>query len=218
MQATVESLTPEQTKAMILYIGEKVIEAKPTLTEIDSAIGDGDHGIGMETGFNKATENLLKLDPLTIQEVFKTTGMSMISSMGGASGVIFGTLFTGGLKTMADTNELNTATLSDFFQQSLLAIQTRGKASVGDKTMIDALAPAVEAFKQGAAEGLPLYEVLQRVEAASLQGVEDTKELTANFGRAKSLGKRAIGHQDAGATTVWIIFRSMKEWIELVST
>lgn len=216
MQTMIEVLTPEQTKEMMLYVGKKVIEAKPTLTEIDSAIGDGDHGIGMEVGFKKAAENLSKLNPTTIQDVFKTTGLSMISSMGGASGVIFGTLFTGGLKVIGDTKELDASVFHDFFEQSLTAIQTRGKASIGDKTMLDALAPAVDAFKKGKEENLPLYTILEQVEVASLHGVEQTKDMIANFGRAKSLGERALGHQDAGATTVWIIFRSMKEWLKKV--
>ncbi|MFK4997119.1 dihydroxyacetone kinase subunit DhaL [Bacillus sp. N9] len=209
---TINSLTASQVKDMFLYVGEKVVDSKPLLTKIDSAIGDGDHGIGMSVGFTKAEENLKANEFTTVNEVFKTIGMSMISSMGGASGVIFGTMFVGGIKGLEAKETLDLPLLAEILEKALDAIKARGKAELGDKTMIDALQPAVEALK--AATNDNLVEGLRKAESAALEGVEATKDYVAKFGRAKSLGERAVGHQDAGATTVSIIFRSMKEWVE----
>jgi dihydroxyacetone kinase phosphoprotein-dependent L subunit len=205
-------LTVEQTKEMFQFVGEKVIANKPRLTEIDSAIGDGDHGIGMSVGFKKAIENLNQKELSTINEVFKTIGMSMISSMGGASGIIFGTMFVGGVKGLEEHKTLNLQTLATIFEKSLEAIKTRGKADLGDKTMIDAFQPAVLSLNNS--NYSDLLEALQEAAAQANAGVERTKEFIAKFGRAKTLGERAIGHQDAGATTVAIIFEAMAEWVE----
>ncbi len=211
---TLNALNPNQVKDMFLYVGEKVIESKPLLTKIDSAIGDGDHGIGMSVGFTKADENLKANEMTTVNDVFKTIGMSMISSMGGASGVIFGTMFVGGIKGLEPKESLNLKLLAEIFEKALVAIKTRGKAEIGDKTMIDAFQPAVEALKASSVTEDSLLDGLRKAENAALEGVEATKDYIAKFGRAKSLGERAVGHQDAGATTVSIIFKSMKEWVE----
>ncbi|MEH7222802.1 dihydroxyacetone kinase subunit DhaL [Bacillus sp. JJ1566] len=211
---TLNALNPNQVKEMFLYVGEKVVESKPLLTKIDSAIGDGDHGIGMSVGFTKADENLKANEFTTVNDVFKTIGMSMISSMGGASGVIFGTMFVGGIKGLERKETLELASLTEIFEKALDAIKQRGKAELGDKTMIDAFQPAVEALKASAAANDSFIDGLRKAESAALEGVEASKDYIAKFGRAKSLGDRAIGHQDAGATTVSIIFKSMKEWVE----
>ncbi|MEK4803138.1 MULTISPECIES: dihydroxyacetone kinase subunit DhaL [Oceanobacillus] len=211
---TINTLNAAQVKDMLLYVGEKVRENKPFLTKVDSAIGDGDHGIGMAVGFTKAEENLKDKDFATINDVFKAQGMSMVQSMGGASGVIFGTMFLGGVKQLDKKEELDVPTLAEIFEKSLEAIKERGKANVGDKTMIDALDPAARALRESAESSASLLEALKNAEAGAEIGVEDTKEYVAKFGRAKSLGERAIGHQDAGATSVWIIFKSMREWVE----
>lgn len=211
---TLNTLNPTQVKEMFLYVGEKVVESKPFLTKIDSAIGDGDHGIGMSVGFTKADENLKANEFTTVNDVFKTIGMSMISSMGGASGVIFGTMFVGGIKGLDPKEVLDLASLAEIYEKALNAIKQRGKAELGDKTMIDAFQPAVEALKASAAVNDSFVEGLRKAENAAAEGVEASKDYIAKFGRAKSLGERAIGHQDAGATTVSIIFKSMKEWVE----
>jgi dihydroxyacetone kinase phosphoprotein-dependent L subunit len=211
---TLNSLSANQVKKMFLYVGEKVVESKPFLTKIDSAIGDGDHGIGMSVGFTKAEENLNANDFVNVNDVFKTIGMSMISSMGGASGIIFGTMFVGGIKGLDPKENLDLPLLAEIFEKALEAIKTRGKAELGDKTMIDAFQPAVEALKSSVIANESFLEGLQKAESAALDGVEASKGYIAKFGRAKSLGERAIGHQDAGATTVSIIFKSMKEWAE----
>ncbi|WP_227995236.1 dihydroxyacetone kinase subunit DhaL [Oceanobacillus sp. CFH 90083] len=217
MEASVTALDAAQVREMILYAGEKIKENKPFLTKVDSAIGDGDHGIGMSVGFTKVEENLKDKEFTTINEVFKTTGMSMVQSMGGASGVIFGTMFLGGVKNLKQKTELDADVLAKIFEASLQAIKERGKASLGDKTMIDALEPAVNGLKESASNSAALLEALKKAEENAAEGVENSKEYIAKFGRAKSLGERAVGHQDAGATSVWIIFKSMREWLEQAS-
>lgn len=210
----IDSLNATQVKEMFLYAGNKVIESKPLLTRLDSAIGDGDHGIGMAVGFEKAKENLEAKEFTHINDVFKTIGMSMITSMGGASGVLFGTIFTGGVKDLGKREELDLPLLATILEKSLDAVKARGKASLGDKTMIDSLEPAVIALNESAQGSHSLIEGIKNAEVQALIGVENTKNFIAKFGRAKSLGERAIGHQDAGATTVSIIISSMREWIE----
>ena len=206
-------LNAADARNMLLYIADKIIAGKPYLTEIDSVIGDGDHGIGMAGGMQKAKKKLLRMeDETNAYAVFEAAGNAMLMSMGGASGVIFGSLFLAGAKGMKPKEVLTAADLAKMERMCLLAIQDRGKAEVGDKTMVDALAPAVEAMEKAASGSL--LDMLKAAEEAARQGMEDTKKYVARFGRAKSLMERAIGHQDAGATSVWLIIQGMREFVE----
>lgn len=205
-------LNAEDARNMLIYIADKIIANKPYLTEIDSAIGDGDHGIGMAGGMQKAKKKLLKMKgEENVYKIFETAGQAMLMSMGGASGVIFGSLYLAGAKDMEAKSALQAADLAEMEKKSLAAIQERGKAQVGDKTMVDALAPAVEAMEANKDKGLAA--MLAAAEEAARTGMEDTKNYIAKFGRAKSLLERAIGHQDAGATSVYLIFQGMKEFV-----
>lgn len=212
-EGVLEELNVADARNMLLYIADKIIANKPYLTEIDSAIGDGDHGIGMAGGMQKAKRKLLKLeDQENVYHIFEEAGQAMLMSMGGASGVIFGSLYLAGAKGMESKKVLTAFDLAEMEEKSLAAIQERGGAQVGDKTMVDALAPAVEALKKNA--DLGLLEMLKQAEEAARIGMEDTKKYVAKFGRAKSLLERAIGHQDAGATSVYLIFQGMREFVE----
>jgi len=200
-----KTMTVEQVTDMIIYACDAIIENKPYLTDIDSAIGDVDHGIGMAGGMAKAKEALLAERPFPdVNAVFKTTGMSMLNSIGGASGVIFGTMFLGGVKGMGALS------LAKLMRGSLEAVKERGKAQPGDKTMVDALELAVLAMENSTGDDLPA--ALAAAKDAAHKGVEDTKQYVAKYGRAKSLLERAIGHQDAGATSVAIIFEAMHSY------
>ncbi len=206
-------LTAEDARNMLIYIASKVIDKKGFLTDIDSAIGDGDHGIGMAGGMRKARRKLASMIGETdVYKLFETAGKEMLNSMGGASGVIFGSLYLEGAKGMSSTDAIKGDDLAVMEEKSLKAIQELGKAQVGDKTMVDALSPAVDALN--AAKGKSLLEMLQAAEDAAKKGVDNTKNYVAKFGRAKSLMERAIGHQDAGATSVWLIFQGMREYVE----
>ena len=212
-EGTLTELTAEDVREMLIYIADKVIAKKPYLTEIDSAIGDGDHGIGMAGGMRKAKEKLLKMEgEENAYAIFEAAGKAMLMSMGGASGVIFGSLYLAGAKGAEPKASITSEDLAVMERKSLAAIQERGKAEVGDKTMVDALSPAVDAMEANSEKGL--LEMLRAAEEAARQGVEDTKNYTAKFGRAKSLMERAIGYQDAGATSVWLIFQGMREFVE----
>ena len=212
-EGVLEELNVADARNMLLYIADKIIANKPYLTEIDSAIGDGDHGIGMAGGMQKAKRKLLKLEEQeNVYHIFEEAGQAMLMSMGGASGVIFGSLYLAGAKGMESKNVLTAFDLAEMEEKSLAAIQERGGAKVGDKTMVDALAPAVEALKKNV--DLGLLEMLKQAEEAARIGMEDTKKYVAKFGRAKSLLERAIGHQDAGATSVYLIFQGMREFVE----
>lgn len=208
-----QELDAEDVRAMLLYAADKIIEKKGYLTEIDSAIGDGDHGIGMAGGMEKVKEALkdAKLSG-NVYEVFEKAGNAMLMSMGGASGVIFGSLYLAGAEGMEPKAALTARDFAQMEKKSLDAIKERGKAQVGDKTMVDALEPAVEAME--ACQAGTLLEVMRAAEKAAAEGVENTKKYIAKFGRAKSLMERAIGHQDAGATSVSILFKSMREFVE----
>lgn len=206
-------LGAEDVRGMLLYVADKIRAKKPYLTEIDSAIGDGDHGIGMAGGMKKAKEKLQQMKgEQNAYVVFEAAGKAMLMSMGGASGVIFGSLYLAGAKEMEAKAALTAEDLAKMERKSLSAIKERGKAEVGDKTMVDALEPAVAAMEKNYRKGL--LEMLKAAEEAARQGVEETKKYTAKFGRAKSLMERAIGYQDAGATSVWLIFQGMREYIE----
>lgn len=212
-EGVLEELNAEDTRNMLLYVADKIIANKPYLTEVDSAIGDGDHGIGMAGGMQKAKKKLLKMQgEENAYHLFETAGEAMLMSMGGASGVIFGSLYLAGAKGMEPKGVITAEDLAAMERKSLAAIQERGGAQVGDKTMVDALAPAVEALEANSGKGL--LEMLKETEEAARCGMENTKKYVAKFGRAKSLLERAIGHQDAGATSVYLIFQGMREFVE----
>ncbi len=212
-EGVLTELNAADARNMLIYIADKIIAKKPYLTEIDSAIGDGDHGIGMAGGMQKARKKLLKMEEEeNVYAVFEAAGKAMLLSMGGASGVIFGSLYLAGAKGMEASGALTAKDLAEMERKSLAAIQERGKAEVGDKTMVDALVPAVAAMEENYGKGL--LAMLQAAEEAAAKGVEDTKKYQARFGRAKSLMERAIGYQDAGATSVWLILQGMREFVE----
>ena len=208
-----EKLNAEDCRQMLLYIADKILENEPYLTSVDSEIGDGDHGMGMATGMKNAKEALLDMEEVTnVFSVFEAAGKAMLLSMGGASGIIFGSLYLEGALGMGQKEYLTAEDLKLMEEKSLKAIQERGKASVGDKTMVDALSPAVDAMREHYTEGLE--NMLKVAEEGAAQGVENTKSYIAKFGRAKSLGERALGYQDAGATSTWLIFQGMREFLQ----
>lgn len=212
-EGELSELNAEDTRNMLIYIANKIIANKSFLTEVDSAIGDGDHGIGMAGGMQKVRAKMVKMKTEdNVYSLFEAAGKAMLMSMGGASGVIFGSLYLAGATGMEAKTELNSADLAQMEYKSLQAIRERGKAEVGDKTMVDALAPAVQALE--ANKNKSLLEMLKAAEEAAKQGVEDTKKYQAKFGRAKTLMERSIGFQDAGATSVWLIFQGMREFVE----
>jgi len=208
--------TTEDSKNMLIYVCDRIVENEPNLTEIDEKIGDGDHGIGMKRGFSHLKTELNERNTFTnINELMKFCGIELLKTMGGASGVLFCTFFIGGLKSVKETDEVTTKFLYDFFKGSLESIKKRGKAEYGDKTMVDPLEHVVESFKISADKNYDVFEALRKAKEAALVGVELTKHMIPKFGRARNYGNRAIGIQDAGATSVYLIFKSMSDWAEI---
>lgn len=205
------SLDAPQVKAMLLTVADAVIAAEPFLSQADRNLGDGDHGLGMARGFNAVKEKLGPLDPTEgIGKLFTTAGMAMISSMGGASGAIFGTLFRDGGKAIAQAETLDAAGLDLMLNAAVTAVMARGKAKPGDKTMVDALHPA--AVKATEVNTLPISEALAATAEAAEAGRDASKAMIATLGRAKTLGEASIGHPDAGACSIALILRTMSDY------
>lgn len=195
--------------ALMLKAAENVAAAKDLLTKADQAIGDGDHGIGMARGC-EAVHNKLKSTPLaTPGAVFVASGQAMMMSVGGSSGAIFGTLFTAGGKILGDSPKLDAAHFADMITEGLAAVQKRGNAKMGDKTLVDALAPAAAAAKAHAQS--PLQQCLDAAAKAAVAGAESTRNMVATLGRAKTLGERSVGHVDPGALSLSIWLTGMAE-------
>lgn len=206
-----KKMNSEQVRSMLLACADRIIRNEPYLTRIDSAIGDGDHGIGMRNGMNAAKAYLTEAGAEdNVYALYAGMAEAMQRAMGGASGMIFSTLFAGNAAQKAPTAEISPADLAGQMADGLKAIQDLGHAEVGDKTMVDALAPAVDAMLRHTDS---FAELFRAGEAAAREGMEKTKEYVARFGRAKSLGKRAIGHQDAGAASTWLIFVEMLDFV-----
>ncbi|MBC1188459.1 dihydroxyacetone kinase subunit DhaL [Kluyvera sichuanensis] len=198
--------------ACLRYISEGMIASEPRLTALDQVIGDGDHGIGIKRGFT-ALNALLSAPEFTatdIGDALLQSGTRLMTSMGGASGAIFGTLFRAGGKGLAGRTELDAATLAEWLAIGMQAIHQRGGAEPGDKTMVDALAAAAECAKANAALTLPA--ALAHCAQAAMAGAEGTSAMVARFGRAKNLGERAIGHCDPGAVSMALILQFMAEF------
>lgn len=203
-----------ETSRLIRFVAGKMAASEPELTRLDMAVGDGDHGVGMQRGFT-AVEKMLShpQDPRDdIGLLLTRVGTELMSSMGGASGAIFGTLFRAGGKGVAGETVLTTPVLARFLADGLDAVGKRGGAKPGDKTMVDALSAAVDAAQSLQSE--PLRDALPKIAEAAGAGAEDTKRMVAVFGRAKSLGARAIGHPDPGAVSMYLILSFMAEGVK----
>jgi dihydroxyacetone kinase-like protein len=181
------------------------------LSEADRNLGDGDHGLGMQRGMTAAKEKLESGDVESIEKAFASVGMAMMSSMGGASGAIFGTYFRNGGKALNGKDTLDSAGLAAFFRAGVDGVKQRGGAAVGDKTVVDAMEPAAE--KAAAVTDLPLPDAIAAIADAAEAGKEASKNLVAKFGRAKTLGEACIGFPDAGALSVTVIVGAMRDFI-----
>ena len=200
-----------QTKAMFVFVARGMVDHKDVLTQADKAIGDGDHGIGMARGFEAVETVLAKREFESIGELFNTIGLTLLANIGGAAGAVFGTLFRGGSKHLGEQQTLSTAVLATLLQDGLEAIEARGGAKPGDKTMIDALDPAVQRAKEMHDEVMD--RSLPEIVAAARLGMEKTKEMVAAHGKAKTLGTRSIGFSDPGAISVYQILNLMNEFL-----
>jgi len=205
------TLSKDEVKAMLLLVCDRIIEAEPQLSEADRNLGDGDHGLGMQRGMTAAKEKLNSGDAESVEKAFSSVGMAMMSSMGGASGAIFGTFFRNGGKALAGQEAFGPEGLAAFLRAGVDGVKQRGGAAVGDKTVVDAMEPAAVKAAEVAQQDLPA--AITAVAAAAEAGMEASKALVAKFGRAKTLGEACIGFPDAGAMSVTVIITAMRDFI-----
>lgn len=183
-------------------------ENRAYLTELDSAIGDADHGINMNRGFQKILEKLPELKEKSIGELLKGAGMVLVTTVGGASGPLYGTFYMRMGMTANEKDELSAKDLYEMFDAGLQGILQRGKAELGDKTMVDAMTPALAAMKAAVDAGESIPDCLKKAVDAAEKGMKETTPLQARKGRASYLGERSVGHQDPGATSTYMLFNT----------
>lgn len=193
-------------------ITNTINDNKEYLTDLDRAIGDGDHGHNMARGFNAVMEKLKTSPPADLSAGLKTTAMTLISTVGGASGPLYGTAFLRCSKAIHGKETIDKDDATRLLKESIDGIEGRGKALPGDKTMIDALKPAYDAFTAAANQNLSFLECMEEACKAAKEGVNYTKTIAARKGRASYLGERSIGHQDPGATSVLLILTALTDY------
>lgn len=205
-----QEITLARFRQWLVAYADTVQRQEAYLTQLDAAIGDADHGANMRRGTRKVCERMA--DPEfhydDISSLLRTVAMTLISSVGGAAGPLYGAFFLRAAQSGQYSDTVILAELATIFRAGLEGIQQRGKAQVGDKTIVDALQPAVEALEAATEQGFTVAAALEAARIAAERGTHDTIGLQANRGRASYLGPRAIGHQDPGATSVYYLLET----------
>ncbi|HIF6627452.1 TPA: dihydroxyacetone kinase subunit DhaL [Serratia marcescens] len=205
------ALTKQQVVDWLMRCGEVFSRERDFLTQLDTEIGDADHGLNMNRGFNKVVEKLPSVADKDIGFILKNTGMTLLSSVGGASGPLFGTFFIRAAQAANAKQSLDLAELHQMMQEGVEGVVMRGKTEPGDKTMCDVWWPVVASLGQSAQQNLSVAEALQRAADSAERAVESTITMQARKGRASYLGERSIGHQDPGATSVMLMMKTLAE-------
>ncbi|SCH50867.1 MULTISPECIES: dihydroxyacetone kinase subunit DhaL [unclassified Romboutsia] len=194
-------------------------EKNEYFTKLDSEIGDGDHGINLNIGFREVSKQLSTWEDLDITSLFKKVGMSLLSKVGGSSGPLYGSFFMKFGVPAANKNEVDFNEFYQMFKMGIEAIESRGKAVVGEKTMVDALRPALDEFTKSIEEGLEVEECFENFVKSANEGAKSTIDIVATKGRAMRLGERAIGHMDPGAASACYILdvfnKNLKSYLEI---
>ncbi len=207
-----EPMTDFDGAAFVRFLGtfaDRLHERREELTRLDSAIGDADHGINMDRGFGAVRGKLAELDGADLGTAAKQVGMTLISTVGGASGPLYGTFFLRLATSFGDRTDVTAPELGAALRAGLEGVVLRGKAALDDKTMVDALSPGVDAFEAAAADGIG--PALDAAVAAAAAGRDRITPLVARKGRASYLGERSANHQDPGATSTTILFESLRD-------
>lgn len=201
----------EFMRSFLLDLAAVVMEQSDALNKMDAECGDGDFGVAMQIGFRNVQRAILESKNNDIGSLLKTTGQQILSSVGGASGPLFGMLFIEAGKAVAGKQEIGVADLAGMFEDSLEKIRLRGEAKVGDKTLVDALEPAVSALGHAADNGAYLAQASKMGAEAAKIGAESTKNLIAKHGKARYLGEQTLGHEDPGAHVVRLVFETLSK-------
>ena len=204
-------ITTEDTIHWIQQLADVLHENRDYLTQLDSAIGDADHGINMDRGFKAVIDKLPTVANMDIGSILKTVGTTLVSTVGGASGPLYGTAFLRAGMATSGKHELYEADVITMLEAALEGIKARGKAQPGEKTMVDALTPALAAARDAEAHNLDLPQLLHRAANAAETGMKATTPMLATKGRASYLGERSVGHQDPGATSSWLILKTLAD-------
>ena len=202
-------LTKLQIIAWLKKAAEVLHQNKEYLTDLDSAIGDADHGINMDRGFQSVLQKLPEWEAADIGGIMKSVGMTLMSSVGGASGPLYGTFFMRGGMAVTSRQELAGDELLKMLRAGVEGVLQRGRAVLGDKTMYDALSPALEALGSSVGNGDEVVLALGEAVRAAEAGMQATIPMQARKGRASYLGERSIGHQDPGATSSYLILKAL---------
>lgn len=205
------AVTYGQSLQFVRGFAQAAATNKEYLTELDSAIGDGDHGINLDRGMRAVVPKVEALPEGDISVLFRTVAMTLISTVGGASGPLYGTLFLQFSSSLKGKTEIDPPDWAAALASAVEGIQSRGKAVPEDKTMVDALIPASNAFRAKEESGASFGEALLAAEAAADEGAKATIPLIARKGRASYLGERSVGHQDPGATSTWLLMKAARE-------
>jgi len=201
------SISRDEFLEWIKNCAEILKENRQYLIELDSAIGDGDHGANMDRGFKAVMSKVAEFEDKDIGTIAKTVGMTLLSTVGGAGGPLYGTFYLQiGMKA-AGMMEMSLADWATALEAAVDGIVMRGKAELGDKTMVDALTPAVLSLKESLNGNVPIGDALEKSASAAKKGMVDTIPLVARKGRASYLGERSAGHQDPGATSSYLILQ-----------
>ena len=206
-----QNVTTAVLEDWVRRFAHHVAENRDHLTELDAAIGDADHGSNMDRGMKAAVAALDETRPETAGALFSKVGMTLVSSVGGASGPLFGTLFLRIGSTFGDAETISAPQFAAALRAGLGGVVDRGKAGPDDKTMYDALAPAVDALEVALADGADLVTGLKHARDAAAAGRDATTPMLARKGRASYLGERSVGHQDPGATTIALLLEAATE-------
>jgi len=198
------------TRTWITTVATTIAEQSDYLTQLDSAIGDADHGVNMNRGFSAVVAALDGYEATSVGDVLLRTGTTLVSRVGGASGPLYGTAFRAMGKVL-DGTDVDDRDVAAALRAGLEGLQKLGAAVPGDKTIVDAYAPALEAFDSDLDNGGTLASAASAAADAARDGMRGTTAMQARKGRASYLGPRSVGHQDPGATSTWLIFRALAE-------
>jgi dihydroxyacetone kinase-like protein len=211
-------ITTTVIEAWLQRVAAVLDDNKEHLTDLDAAIGDADHGVNIARGFAAVVQKVLAQQGQPLGALLKNAGMTLMSSVGGASGMLYGNFFLKAASAVGDRESLDNAALLTVLEAGRDGIVQRGRAAQGDKTMIDAWTPALEALKASLASGAATTAAFEACTRAAEQGMLDTIPMQARKGRASYLGERSIGHQDPGATSSYLILRTLAETLAAAPT
>lgn len=188
---------------------EKIDAEKEYLTKLDNDIADGDHGINLAKGYKAIVAKLDTMEGKDAGAILKNAGMTLVSTVGGSSGPLYGTAYMKAGAVLKDMHEISNQDFVKAFEAAIAGVKMRGKSSEGEKTMLDAMCPAYRALVESLASGAELKEAMEKAVKAAYEGIEYTKTIRATKGRASYIGDRSIGYQDPGATSITYVMESV---------